>query len=1079
MFGLFLAVLNRGTALFENNEGAELQGKFDNTGYLAHIDGAISAHRRAVQHIQESHGEMALYASDLAWSLYSRFNRTGNLRDVDEAIAMHRRATRLTSEGDSDMPGRLNNLGIALEARFQHTGDLRDIDEAITTQQRAVRLAPGGHVNLPGWINSLGISLLSRSQRTGDLRDLEECISTKQRALRLTPQGDKNMPAGLSTLGNAYAVRFGRTSDLHDLNEAITLQQRAVKLTPEGHAHKPGWLNNVGYSLQARYENTGDPCDIDESISVYQRAVQLTPEGHVDLPLYLNNLGIAFQCRFAHNTDLCDIAESIAAKQRAVQLTPEGHALMPGRLSNLGNAFESRFHYTGDLRDIDEAITAQQRAVQLIPPGHTEMHSVVGNLGNALQCRFDRSADLRDIAEAIAVKQRALRLTPEGHEMMPGRLGNLGNAFDSRFQRSGALSDIDEAILLMQRALNLSPEGHADLPSMMRRLGLFLHRRYTANGSHTDLEASISSFKLAANCNSGSPRQKLDAATRWAHLLIRHFPASHDILTAFDTAIRLIALIAGVDKTIEGRYNELRESPEFVLLAASSACLHGRPDKALEWLESGRCLVWSQFNELRTPLDELRLRDSALAQRLLDISRRLEAVGTSRSQVDFDMPLSQKISLEEEARAHRKLGRERDDLLRVIRDLPGFEAFLQPSPSSALMSHLPKSGYIVVIIVEERRCDAIALSARQDKPLHIPLPNFSLAKCNKHRNDLRTQLRSRNLRDRGETMAVLDDGDGERGIRSAIVGRHGEPATQAVLRALWEEVVSPILKKLEISKMDRSSTAVPPRIWWCPTGSLSFLPLHAAGIYGSGKFISESVLDYAVSSYTPTITTLTERVKNSRSIDRAVSGLFITSQPNAPGGSPIPGTTKEVRSIYDMATESGTRVKKLEGSAITINECLDYMGTFSSIHLACHASQNAADPLKSRFLFHNGTLELGTIIQRNLKDADLAFLSACQTSTGEENLSDEAVHLAAGMLAAGYRRVVATMWSIGDRYAPEIAKDFHQYLQSHRHPATGHGFDGTDSAYALHHAIQQLRLRLNGDTETALLAWIPYVHFGF
>ncbi|KAJ2930106.1 hypothetical protein H1R20_g6978, partial [Candolleomyces eurysporus] len=71
-------------------------------------------------------------------------------------------------------------------------------------------------------------------------------------------------------------------------------------------------------------------------------------------------------------------------------------------------------------------------------------------------------------------------------------------------------------------------------------------------------------------------------------------------------------------------------------------------------------------------------------------------------------------------------------------------------------------------------------------------------------------------------------------------------------------------------------------------------------------------------------------------------------------------------------------------------------------------------------------------MQKDLKNADLAFLSACQTSAGEQKLSEEAVHLAAGMLAAGYRRVVATMWAIGDRHAPEVAKDFYDYLFAHQ-----------------------------------------------
>lgn len=182
--------------------------------------------------------------------------------------------------------------------------------------------------------------------------------------------------------------------------------------------------------------------------------------------------------------------------------------------------------------------------------------------------------------------------------------------------------------------------------------------------------------------------------------------------------------------------------------------------------------------------------------------------------------------------------------------------------------------------------------------------------------------------------------------------------------------------------------------------------------------------------------------------------------------------------MYTTALENGLRVSKSVGSDIAVQDCLGLMEEFSCVHLACHASQNTADPLKSRFLLHTGELTLGTIIQMNLKDADLAFLSACQTSTGEEKLSDEAVHLAAGMLAAGYRRVVATMWSIKDQHAPDVASDFYKYLWSRREEGCSDGFDGSLSAYALHDAVQRLRQRI-GSSEDSLLTWVPYVHFGY
>ena len=238
------------------------------------------------------------------------------------------------------------------------------------------------------------------------------------------------------------------------------------------------------------------------------------------------------------------------------------------------------------------------------------------------------------------------------------------------------------------------------------------------------------------------------------------------------------------------------------------------------------------------------------------------------------------------------------------------------------------------------------------------------------------------------------------------------------------------------------------------------------------------MLDYVVSSYTPTVSALTDRVGNSRPIDTGVSGLFLTSQPNAPGVPKIPGTTAEVDSIHKKAVRKGNRTLKKEGNELTVDACLQYLEEYSSVHLPCHGYQNPEESLRSKFYFHEGPLDLARIMRKNLKNADLAFLSACQTSTGDEELSDEAVHLAAGMLAAGYRRVVATMWSIGDSTAQEVANNFYDYLWNQREEGSGSGFDGSLSAYALHHAVQKLRDD-RGDTDDALLAWAPFVHFGY
>ncbi|KAJ2927668.1 hypothetical protein H1R20_g9432, partial [Candolleomyces eurysporus] len=415
------------------------------------------------------------------------------------------------------------------------------------------------------------------------------------------------------------------------------------------------------------------------------------------------------------------------------------------------------------------------------------------------------------------------------------------------------------------------------------------------------------------------------------------------------------------------------------------------------------------------------------------------------------MSISEKISVEDKARLHLELATEWEELVRTVRStVPGFENFLQPSPCSTLLQNLPDSGPIVVINVHEDRCDAIALIAGLDEPFHIPLHSFSQKKAITYSNELTAYLQLKDLRMRGVQADTDEEEDAdneprERAIRPSVNKKLRNQIVRNILGGLWREVVKPILDALAFSRLHSSSDTTLPRIWWCPTGPMSFLPLHAAGIYGGED--SDTILNYAVSSYTPSVTLLADRIKNNHPIHQDVSGLFLTSQPNAPGLYPIPGVTKEVTSIHNQAVEHGVQALNLAGSDVTVDTALQHMEEFSCIHFACYASQDQNEPLQSRFRFHSGSLDLSTIIRKNLKNADLAFLSACQTSTGEEKLSEEVVHLAAGMLAAGYRRVVATMWAIADNHAPDVASDFYGYLSARRAEGDGSGFDGSDSAY--------------------------------
>jgi len=172
---------------------------------------------------------------------------------------------------------------------------------------------------------------------------------------------------------------------------------------------------------------------------------------------------------------------------------------------------------------------------------------------------------------------------------------------------------------------------------------------------------------------------------------------------------------------------------------------------------------------------------------------------------------------------------------------------------------------------------------------------------------------------------------------------------------------------------------------------------------------------------------------------------------------------------------SGVDTVLLEDANATTEKVKTEIKAHNWVHFACHSVQDVTKPLKSGFHLRDGFLELLEIMQQQIPNPDLAFLSACQTSKGDLKLSDEVVHLAAGMLAAGYHGVVSTMWSISDMHGPEFATEFYKYLLMEK---GSEGLASSQAAYALDHAIRKVRESL-GDSDTAFLTWVPYVHFGY
>ncbi|CAE6433818.1 unnamed protein product [Rhizoctonia solani] len=914
---------------------------------------------------------------------------------------------------------------------------------SIEIHTRALDLTPKDHPDLRDRLAHLAAPYYDRFQHLGELDDVEKAIEYDTRALELTPEVHPDFPDRLTGLGLSYYDRFQRLGELDDIKRAIEYHTRALNLTPNDHPDLSYRFASLGSSYYSRFERLGELDDIDKSIECETRALDLIPKDHPDFSERLAGLAWSYSYRYQRLGELDDIEKSIAYNVQALGLTPKGHPHLPSRLAGLGSCYYGRFQRRGELDNIEKAIQYQIQALDLTPRDHPHLPSQLADLGATHLDRFQRLGEPDDIRKSIEYKTSAFNLTPNNHPDLPSRLSQLGAAHHHRFQRLGELDDIEKAIEYETRAINITPDNHPDSPLKYHSLAYAQFKKF----QHTDnlhvLHNSLGSFRKASQTLIGAPRSKFRNALQWATIASQHHALCP--IEAYQTTMDLLLQFIWLGATTQQRYEDLLEVGALAVDAASTAILSSKYELALEWLEHARCVVWNQSLVLRSPLDTLRASYPNIGARLHEVAVQLHSTSSEprTSQVSPGA-----LAVERVGQQHHRLAKEYNDLIAQVRRLPGYEDFLQPIKASELVK-AARNGPVVVINFRVT-CHALIIVPGEDRVRSIELPSFSLKQVKSTRSYMQKLLNRSGFRQRGAHLDCSLE----------------EDSYEDLLKLLWDTIVKPILDFL--GYMTKLPAGNLPHIVWCPTGTMSFLPLHAAGDYDQPD---SRVFDYVISSYTPTLTALLSSSPGSLRPGSRVLGISqeVTSTPGYRLNK-LPGTTKELNLMKQhVGHMDDVEFSELKGGKATKSAVLDAMERHDWVHIACHAHQNVGDATESGFFLHDGILDLASINRRSLKNKGLAFLSACQTATGDEKLPDEAVHLASGMLMAGYSSVIATMWSVVDDDAPFVADKV--YAQLMKDGKVGNG----EAAKALHYATKALREKV-GVKEFA--RWVPYVHIG-
>ncbi|KAI0063936.1 TPR-like protein [Artomyces pyxidatus] len=1015
------------------------------TGDIEGLQEAIELCKEALSLCPPGHSNYFRSVDKLALALLTSFQLLGKIEDLQESISYNRQALDIVPLGHDERPHVLDDLAKGLSTLFRRVGRIEELEEAIRYSHEAVALCPLDHPRRTDYLGNLSNNLFLRFQSTYDASDLETAISHYEALLMLCPPGSPNRHQALTNLAAAYILRFHHLGKVEDLDKGIQLQTEALGIIRVGHPDRPMALNNLAHSLAAKFSQLRQMEDLEEAISLHTEALELRPPGHPDRAMSLTNLANVLELRYTGSGRIEGLQRSVALYREALELHPPGHIARATFLDALGSGLFNLFDAQKGVEYVNESIELQSEALELCPPGHPGRHSSLVGLAAALNGRFIKTNNVEDVNRAIALLQEVVESRRQEDSVDDTILDRLAVCLTNRYRALKELGDLDEAVKYHKEAEGVCPPH--------RRAWVCLHfartmqLRYGHRLDAEDLKAACHLFEEAADNTHSNSRERLEAARDWASFARQHDHPS--ALVAYSKALVLLQRCLVINPTVEMRQEFLvRTSGDLSSLAASWAIEKADLETAVQMLETGRGLLWSTMRGYRHPIDRLREVDLTLAEEFDSTSSRLESLATS-SASETERQLAgtrtvQQSQAAEEAKwtHHRVLSNKWDEIVDRIRKVEGFEDFLQAMPFSRIQA-VAKEGPVIIVNISHDRSDAIILVKPSFHPVLVPLsPSHDLY----------------------HTIAELFDH-----LSKALAKRDSattDKIVKSTLRSLWEDIVSPVVTELQDLDIPEGA-----RIWWCPTGKLCSLPIHAAQPFCKGP--DQKLSQRYVPSYTPTLSSLiaARAEVHPRS---ALPQVLAVGIPD--GRPPLPCVSVELNTVANL----GSFVRKLVSAEATPATVLAELRQRPWVHFACHGRLVRAQPLQSSFALHgDARLTIVDLMKARLPDAEFAFLSACHTAEGDmEGTPDEAIHLAAGMQFCGFRGVVGTLWAMEDEDGPGMAADFYAKMFENGDPAK---VDFRDASTALRAATRSLRENLRkklGKNEPTVHRWANFVHIG-
>jgi CHAT domain-containing protein len=854
------------------------------------------------------------------------------------------------------------------------------------------------------------------------------------------------LTGSISTFANAIRVRFKDPLELKIRSEKVTdCLRKAIVRLPDVHVASM----ELAQSLYTRFVVAPSDGDYEEGMEILDRILTSRDSGDAPTPYReaAMHLAVLFaDARFNAYGKPEDLENAIYRFRTQLEETsmedPAGRAVKICRLSYLEGL---RFDGTGNTQD---APSIPSESAKL-----PSFHDVIDSFpkATALEANYETvpkhidtlqayasnpATDITSIEDGIKYCRHLLVSYPRSG-LAPLAQLTLGHFLRRAFEYTNKMEYLNEAISSTRDGINNPHSGYA------RQLLLFLVAllsiRLARLRQEEDLHELMQLFPTVADDSFVSAPDE-PSSIFWASVARKfgHPSAS----TAYGHAMSRMQASLTFAPTLDKQHSRLvamHDSLPTIPLDYASYQIHtGHLEQAIEILERGRGLLWSEMRGLRTSIDQIRLADSNLADKFSAVNRELETLSLTFSLnkvVDDNNDRERVDTYGHSVIQKQKLLDDREKIIAQIQALSGFDTFLKP-PSFDTLRSAASHGPVIIINYCKWRSDILIL-LHDSPPSLIPTPDDFYSRANKLQDKLLEERKN------GLESETYDD------------------ALRAVLKDLYELVGQPVIKRLNELNIPEQS-----RVWWCPTSVFCSLPLHAMGPIPSDMGPPRYFLDLYIPSYTPSLSALIDSHNpNSQTIGKP--SMLLILQPDAS----MVRALDEMKVVQRACSGATTLIGPTAKPSVVLERLRDHR----FIHIVCHGLLEPGEPFNSSFKLYQGKrLSLIDIVRSQLPNAEFAFLAACHTAElTDSSPADEALHLAASMQYCGFRSVVGTMWAMADSDGRDLAANFYKSVFSGGEQRVCYH---ERTAEALRDAVVKLR-RKKGRGMT-LERWVNYVHYG-